>query len=70
MPIPDSLVMITTVVVVVYTHDLAKGVFVGVILSAIIFGWKIARIKTVINVQSDGTKVYCCSWAIILWNDE
>jgi SulP family sulfate permease len=57
-PIPDSLVMIITVVVVVYTHDLAKGVFVGVILSAIIFGWKISRITTVIHVRSDGSKVY------------
>jgi len=57
-PIADSLVMISTVAVVVYTHDLAKGVAVGVILSAVIFGWKIARITIVDELLADGTKRY------------
>lgn len=57
-PFSDSLVMISTVAVVVYTHDLAKGVAVGVILSAIIFGWRIARIKIVSEIKSDGVKYY------------
>ena len=57
-PIPDTVVMVVTVAVVVYTHDLAKGVAVGVILSAIIFGWKIAKITMAEKVMADGTKRY------------
>lgn len=57
-PFADSLVMIATVAVVVYTHDLARGVLVGVILSAIIFGWKISRIQASSVMKEDGTKQY------------
>ncbi len=57
-PVTDSIVMVTTVAVVVYTHDLAKGVIVGVILSALIFGWKIARLHATHTVKPDGTKHY------------
>jgi sulfate permease, SulP family len=57
-PMADSLVMISTVAVVVYTHDLAKGVGVGVILSAIIFGWKIARITVVDELMANGVRRY------------
>lgn len=44
-PITDTLVMITTVTVVIFTNNLALGVLVGVILSALIFGWKIAKLS-------------------------
>lgn len=58
-PISDSLVMIVTVAVVVYTHDLAKGVITGVILSALIFGWRIAsRIEVREEMSSHQTKQY------------
>lgn len=57
-PMADSVVMISTVAVVVYTHDLAKGVAVGVILSAVIFGWKIARITIVDELLANGAKRY------------
>ncbi|WP_019415413.1 SulP family inorganic anion transporter [Paenisporosarcina sp. TG20] len=43
-PITDSIVMVTTVLVVVITHDLSKGVFAGVILSAIFFVAKISKV--------------------------
>lgn len=43
-PPSSSLVMITTVVVTVATHDLAKGVFVGVLLSGLFFAHKVGRI--------------------------
>lgn len=43
-PLSDSLVMVTTVAVVVGTHDLSKGVLVGVLMSAVAFGWKMSRI--------------------------
>jgi len=42
-PRSTSLVMITTVVVVVWTHNLAVGVGVGVLLSALSFARKVAR---------------------------
>jgi len=56
-PLADSLVMITTVVIVVYTHDLAKGVLAGVVMSAIIFGWKMSRLKASTSIESE-TKKY------------
>ncbi|MBT5029589.1 MAG: SulP family inorganic anion transporter [Nitrospinaceae bacterium] len=43
-PKSSSLVMITTVVVVVLTHDLAMGVFVGVLTSALFFARKVSRL--------------------------
>lgn len=57
-PLADSVVMIATVAVVVYTHDLAKGVGVGVVLSAIIFGWRIAKIKVRQELKANGVKHY------------
>lgn len=44
-PITDSIVMVVTVAVVVATGDLSKGVFSGVILSAIFFVSKISKVK-------------------------
>jgi SulP family sulfate permease len=43
-PPSSSIVMIATVAVVVVTHDLAKGVFVGVLLSGIFFAHKVGRV--------------------------
>lgn len=42
-PKTSSLVMITTVVIVVFTHNLALGVFIGVLMSALFFAKKVAR---------------------------
>ena len=44
-PKSDAAVMLVTVVIVVVTHDLSKGVIAGVILSAIFFVAKISTIK-------------------------
>ncbi|MFD1017699.1 SulP family inorganic anion transporter [Thalassobacillus hwangdonensis] len=44
MPKSDAAVMIVTVATVVKTHDLSKGVFAGVILSAIFFVAKISSV--------------------------
>lgn len=60
-PFSDSLVMVTTVVIVVATHDLAKGVIAGVIMSALIFGWKMARLKSTTSISPSGAKVYTIS---------
>ncbi len=51
-PRSSSIVMLATVFVVVGTHNLAIGVFVGVLLSGIFFAWKIAqlfRVSSVVN---------------------
>lgn len=46
-PISSNIVMISTVVVVVMTHNLALGVFVGVLLAALFFANKIGRFMAV-----------------------
>lgn len=57
-PVPDAVVMVTTVAIVVVTHDLAKGVLAGVVMSALVYGWKSARIKADGTTGPDGAKVY------------
>jgi SulP family sulfate permease len=52
-PPSSSIVMIATVVVTVATHDLAKGVFVGVLLSGIFFAHKVGRVLRVDRSLSD-----------------
>jgi len=42
-PLSTNIVMIATVVVVVFTHNLALGVFVGVLLAAIFFAAKVGN---------------------------
>ena len=44
MPFSETLVMVVTVGTVIYTHDLAIGVFVGVVLSALLFARKVADV--------------------------
>lgn len=43
-PLSDNLVMITTVIIVVSTHNLAYGVVAGTLLSAIFFGIKSSKV--------------------------
>ncbi|MCC5878522.1 MAG: SulP family inorganic anion transporter, partial [Idiomarina sp.] len=42
-PMSTNIVMIATVVVVVWTHNLAYGVFVGVLLAAVFFAAKVGN---------------------------
>ena len=46
-PISTNIVMLTTVAVVLYTHNLALGVLAGVLLSALFFVNKISRLMIV-----------------------
>lgn len=48
--VTESLIMLVTIGVVVYTHNLAIGIFVGVLLSAVIF---MAKLSTISIVQKD-----------------
>ncbi|MFN7101904.1 MAG: SulP family inorganic anion transporter [Pseudorhizobium sp.] len=55
-PRSSSLVMIATVIGVVYTHNLAIGVLIGVLLSAVFFSWKISQIFRITStLSSDGS---------------
>ncbi|WP_373489415.1 SulP family inorganic anion transporter [Blastomonas sp.] len=59
-PWQSSVVMIVTVVIVVWTHDLAQGVLAGVILSGLFFASKVKRLFTVdSSLSADGnTRTY------------
>ncbi len=52
MPRTDAFVLIVTVATVVVTHDLSKGVFAGVLLSAVFFVRKLARQIAVTHTDS------------------
>ncbi|MEZ5723566.1 MAG: SulP family inorganic anion transporter [Paracoccaceae bacterium] len=52
-PRSSSIVMIATVVTVVYTHNLAIGVLVGVLLSGIFFAGKIAQLFRISSTLSE-----------------
>ncbi|WP_296716999.1 SulP family inorganic anion transporter [Erythrobacter sp.] len=52
-PWQSSVVMVVTVVVTVWTHDLAQGVLSGVILSGLFFASKVKRLFTVESQLSD-----------------
>ncbi len=53
-PKTSSLVMIGTVVVTVATHDLAKGVLTGVLLSALGFARKVSQVLVISKSLEDG----------------
>jgi len=57
-PPSSSLVMVATVVVVVWTHNLALGVLIGVLLSGIFFANKVRSLFTVERVRRPNSAVY------------
>ena len=57
-PLSSNLVMLVTVTVVVATHNLAIGVFVGVLMSALFFANKIGRFMVVQTHQSGEQRTY------------
>jgi SulP family sulfate permease len=57
-PVADAAVLIIVSLVTVF-FDLAIAVFVGVIISALVFAWESAkRIRARKSIKEDGTKVY------------
>ncbi|MDO6694181.1 SulP family inorganic anion transporter [Aliiglaciecola sp. 3_MG-2023] len=56
-PKSSNIVMITTVIVVVATHNLAIGVFVGVLLATLFFSNKIGRYMAVKSYYNEHEKV-------------
>jgi len=57
MPKTDVFVMVTVTIITV-VEDLAIAVIAGVIISALVFAWKHARIWTKSSIEADGTKLY------------
>ncbi len=56
-PLPSSVVMLATVVTVVATGDLSKGVLVGVLLSGVFFAGKVSRLSRVTSALSPDGRV-------------
>lgn len=71
-PWQSSVVMVVTVVIVVWTHDLAQGVLAGVILSGLFFASKVKRIFTVESeLSTDGlTRRYMVSGQVFFASSE
>lgn len=57
MPKEDAFVLVVVTVITIFV-DLAIAVISGVIISALVFAWKHARIYANVHVEEDGTKVY------------
>ncbi len=57
MPKTDAFVMITVTIITIF-EDLAIAVIAGVIISALAFAWKHARIFAKTHMEEDGVKVY------------
>jgi SulP family sulfate permease len=57
MPKTDAFVMVTVTIITVF-EDLAIAVIAGVIISALAFAWKHARIFARVHTEEDGTRVY------------
>ncbi len=57
MPKSDAFVLLTTTIITILA-DLAVAVITGVIISALVFAWKHARIFAKTRMEEDGTKVY------------
>ncbi|GAA4732306.1 SulP family inorganic anion transporter [Isoptericola chiayiensis] len=61
MPVPETVVMLATVGVTVWTHNLAYGVIVGVLVAAVLFAQRVAHLTTVQRLDAsddDGERVY------------
>ncbi|MEC9482678.1 MAG: SulP family inorganic anion transporter [Halomonas sp.] len=52
-PLSTNIVMVATVIVVVATHNLAIGVFVGVLLASLFFANKVGRVLYIGNEMSE-----------------
>ncbi len=57
MPKSDAFVMVSVTIITI-VFDLAIAVISGVIISALVFAWKHARIRARASFEADGTRVY------------
>uniref|UniRef100_UPI0030765168 SulP family inorganic anion transporter n=1 Tax=Scytonema sp. HK-05 TaxID=1137095 RepID=UPI0030765168 len=61
MPLTEAIAMPVTAAIALWTHDLAQGVLVGVIMSTLIFAWKATQITAVKSIDASGAKHYTIS---------
>ncbi|ELV07417.1 Putative sulfate transporter ybaR [Wohlfahrtiimonas chitiniclastica SH04] len=61
-PLLSNLVMLTTVGVVIYTHNLAFGVISGVILAMIFFAYQVEKSLTITHIVSENGRT--CRYAV------
>ncbi len=61
MPLTEAIAMPVTMAIALWTHDLAQGVLVGVIMSTLIFAWKATQITAVKSIDASGAKHYTIS---------
>ncbi|MEM9280911.1 MAG: SulP family inorganic anion transporter [Verrucomicrobiota bacterium] len=58
-PFSDIIVIVAVTLVTVLMHDLATAVFIGIVLSALIFAWKSSRhVLVKIEKQTEDEKIY------------
>ncbi|MBU0633289.1 SulP family inorganic anion transporter [bacterium] len=57
MPREDAFIVVSVTLITVFS-DLATAVIAGVIISALVFAWKHARIYAKVSFTDDGTKIY------------
>lgn len=57
-PKSDAFIMLLTIAIVVYTHDLAKGVLAGVVVAAFVMIYRMSVISVSETVREGGVKVY------------
>lgn len=55
-PKSSSIVMLATTITVIFTHNLAIGVGVGVLLSALFFARKVSQVLRVVSVRDEGSE--------------
>ena len=71
-PLSSNIVMLVTVVVVVFTHNLALGVFAGVLLAALFFANKIGHymgVDSALN-EAEGTRTYTVTGQVFFSSSE
>jgi SulP family sulfate permease len=57
MPRSDAFVLLTVTIITIFA-DLAMAVIAGVIISALVFAWKHAKVTSRVYREDDGTKIY------------
>jgi len=57
MPRSDAFVLVSVTIITIF-EDLAVAVIAGIIISALVFAWKHAKIVALTNTDTEGKKVY------------
>jgi sulfate permease, SulP family len=69
-PKSSSIVMLATTITVIFTHNLAIGVGVGVLLSALFFARKVSQVLRVVSVREGECRTYTVSGQLFFASSE